>query len=97
MHDGPAFFKGFIPVSTVVWGGTGRRRLGGIGGVELEPGLEIADASLQFGDPSLERVEHGQDGSLGFRWDGVPERFRDGRLGDHANNTTELLYKRFGP
>jgi hypothetical protein len=77
--------------------GIGRRRLGGIGGVELEPGLEVADALLQFGDPSLERVEHGQDGSLGFRWDGVPECFRDGRLGDHANNTTELLCKRFGP
>jgi len=34
--------------------GIGRRRLGGIGGVELEPGLEIADALLQFGDLSLE-------------------------------------------
>jgi hypothetical protein len=34
--------------------GIGRRRLGGIGGVELEPGLEIADALLQFGDPSPE-------------------------------------------
>jgi hypothetical protein len=77
--------------------GIGRRRLGGIGGVELEPGLEIAVTSLQFGDPSLEGVQHGQDGHLGFRWDGVPERFRDGRLRDHASNTTKLLYKRFGP
>jgi hypothetical protein len=77
--------------------GIGRRGLGGIGGVELEPGLEIANALLQFGDLSLERVEHGQDGSLRFRWDGVPEPFRDGRLRDHANNTTELLCKRFGP
>ena len=34
--------------------GIRRRRLGGIGGIELEPGLQIADALLQFGDPSLE-------------------------------------------
>ena len=77
--------------------GIGRRRLGGIGGIELEPGLQIADALLQFGDPSLEGVQDGQDGDLGFRWDGVPERFRDGRLRNHAKDTTKLLYKRFDP
>ena len=69
--------------------GIGRRRLGGIGGVELEPALEIANTLLEFGDPSLEALEHGQDGKLGFRGDGVPESFRDRRLKDHANNTTE--------
>ena len=31
--------------------GIGRRGLGGIGGIELEPGLEIADALLQFERP----------------------------------------------
>jgi hypothetical protein len=77
--------------------GIGRRRLGGIGGVELEPGLKIADALLEFNDPSLEGVQHGQDGGLGLRRDGVPERCRDGRSRDHANNTTEPLYKRFDP
>jgi hypothetical protein len=76
--------------------GIGRRRLGGIGGVELEPGLEIAEALLQFRDPSREGVQQGQDGNLGFRWDGVPERCRDGRPRDHDNNTTDLLYKKFG-
>ena len=69
--------------------GIGRRRLGGIGGVELEPALEIANTLLEFGDPSLEGLQHGQDGNLGFRWDGVPEWFRDRRLRLHANNTTE--------
>jgi hypothetical protein len=69
------------PLPTGGWGGRlalepdgiGRRRLGGIGGIELEPGLDIAESLLEFGDPSLEGVEHGQDGNLGFRWDGVPE------------------------
>src|SRR3954471_11550468 len=59
--------------------GIGRRGLGGIGGIELEPGLEIADALLQFEDPSVDGVQDGQDGDLGFRWNGVPERFSDGR------------------
>ena len=75
----------------------GRRGLGGIGGVELEPGLEIADALLQLSDLLSERVEDGQDGDLGVRWDSVPERSRDGRLKDHARDTTKLLYKRFDP
>jgi hypothetical protein len=60
--------------------GIGRRRLGGIGGVELESGLKIADTSLQFSNLSLEGVHQGQDGDLGFRRDGVPERCGDGRL-----------------
>ena len=46
--------------------GIGRRRLGGIGGIELEPGLEIADALLQFSDPSLDGVQDGQDGDSGL-------------------------------
>ena len=49
----------------------------------------IANTLLEFGDPSLEGLQHGQDGNLGFRWDGVPEWFRDRRLRLHANNTTE--------
>ena len=75
----------------------GRRGLGGIGGVELEPGLEVADPALQFRDPSLEGVHQGQDGGLSLRRDGIPERSGDGRLRDHANNTTGPLYKLFGP
>jgi hypothetical protein len=77
--------------------GIGRRGLGGIGGIELEPGLEIADTLLEFGDPSLEGVQDGQDGNLGFRWDGVPERFRDGRLRNHAKDITKSLHKWFDP
>ena len=55
------------------------------------------NALLQFGDPSLEGVQDGQDGNLGFRWDGVPERFRDGRLRNHAKGITKSLYKWFDP
>jgi hypothetical protein len=77
--------------------GVGRRRLGGIGGIELEPGLEIADPLLQLGDPRLVRLQDNQDGGLGLRRHRIPERFRDGRLSDHDNDITKLLYKRFDP
>jgi hypothetical protein len=77
--------------------GIGGRRLGRIGGIELKPRLQIADALLQLSDPSLVRIQDGQDGDLGFRRDGAPECFTDGRLGNHANSITNLLYKRFDP
>lgn len=64
--------------------GIRRRRLGGIGGIELEAGLQIADALLQFNDPTGDGVQDGQDGGLGFRRHGLPERFSDGRLGHHT-------------
>jgi len=64
--------------------GIRRRRLGGIGGIELEAGLQITDALLQFGDPSGEGIQDGQNGGLGFRRHGLPERFSDGRLGYHT-------------
>jgi hypothetical protein len=93
------------PFSTGGWGGrlafqsdgVGRRGLGGIGGIALQAGLQIADAALQLGDPSGEGVKDGQEGKLGFQWDGLPQRFRDGRLRDHAYDTARLLHKRFGP
>jgi hypothetical protein len=51
--------------------GIGSRRLGGIRGVELEPGFEIVDPPVLFVDPQIpldyparERAEHGQDGGL---------------------------------
>jgi hypothetical protein len=37
--------------------GIGGRRLGGVGGVELQPSLEIAESLLQFSDPCVERVQ----------------------------------------
>src|SRR5262249_1405513 len=36
-----------------------RRRLGGVGGIELEPGLKIADAGFQGGDLSREGIPSG--------------------------------------
>jgi hypothetical protein len=76
--------------------GIGRRRLGGVGGVELEPGLEISDTSLQFGDPSLVCVPDREDGGLSLKRDGAPERFRDGRRKGHDTVSTQLVHKRFG-
>jgi hypothetical protein len=77
--------------------GIGGRRLGRIGGIELQPRLQIADALLQFGDPPRVRIQDSQEGNLGFRRDSAPERFRDGRLRNHAEGITRLLYKRFDP
>jgi len=93
------------PLATRGWGGrlpleangVGGGRLGGVGGIELEAGLKVPDALLQFSDPSVEGVQDGQDGSLGFRRHATPERFRDGRSRVHSVNTTRALYKLFDP
>ena len=50
-----------------------RGRLGGVGGVELESGLQITDSGFQLGDPSGERIPSGQEGGLSLRRHGVPE------------------------
>ena len=76
--------------------GIGRGGLGGVGRVELEPGLEVADASLQFGDPFLVCLQDRQESGLSLRWDGVPEGFWDGRRKRHDTDTTQLVHKRFG-
>ena len=60
-----------------------------LGGVELELALSDRQHVVESGDLFLEALQHGQDGNLGFRWDGVPEWFRHRRLRLHANNTTE--------
>jgi hypothetical protein len=49
------------------------RGLGRIGGVELEPSLQVGDSLLQLGDPSPEGLHDCQNGRLGFRRYGVPE------------------------
>src|SRR5262249_36941245 len=57
-----------------------RGRLGGVGGVELEPGLKIAGSGFQLGDSSGEGIPGGSEGGLSLRRHGVPEWFRDRRL-----------------
>src|SRR5207302_319882 len=57
--------------------------LGGVGGVELEPGLEIAHRGLQLGDPILQRFPGIPKGGLGVGGYGVPEWFRDRKLLAH--------------
>jgi hypothetical protein len=64
--------------------------LGRIGGIEVEPGLQLGDPSLQSGEGIPKR-------GLGCGRDGVPERFRDRRMRAHIADTTELLYKEFNP
>jgi len=51
-----------------------------MGGVERQPGLERSDRRLLLVDPVPERIEDGQEGILGFRRGGIPERFTDRRL-----------------
>jgi hypothetical protein len=77
--------------------GIRRRGLGGIGGIELQPRLQIADASLQLSDLPSERIHDGQDGGLRLRRDGVPEGFGDGRPRNHDKGITKSLNKRFDP
>ena len=57
--------------------------LGRIGGVELEPGLKIADLGFERGDPILERFPGVPEGGLGIRGHGAPEWFRDRKLVIH--------------
>ena len=52
-------------------------RLGGVGGIELEPGLEIAHCGLQFGDLILDGFPGVQERGLGVGGHGAPEWFRD--------------------
>jgi hypothetical protein len=56
------------------------RRLGRVGGIELEPSLEIAHRGFQLGDPILQGFPGSQEGGLGFRRHGVSERFRDRKV-----------------
>ena len=72
-------------------------RLGRIGGIEVEPHLQLGDRFLQLGDPSLQRAEDLQKGGLSLGRDGVPERFSDWRVRAHTVDTTQLLYKVFDP
>jgi hypothetical protein len=74
--------------------GIGGGRLGGVGGIEPEPGLDIADSQFA-GDLQSDRVPDGQEVGLCFRWDGVPEWAREGRLRAHGSETKKLLSKRF--
>jgi hypothetical protein len=61
----------------------GGGRLGGVGGVESEPSLEITDRGLQCGDPILEGLPGAQEGGLGVGGHGVPEGLRDRNLMTH--------------
>jgi hypothetical protein len=69
--------------------------LGRVGGIEVEPRLQLGDSFLQVGDPLLQRSNDGLDGRLGFRRNGVPQGFRDRRVRAHTGDTTSLLYKLF--
>jgi hypothetical protein len=51
----------------------------------LEPGLEIADLGFQLGDPILEGFPGRQEGRLGVRGHGTPERLRDQKLVVHLH------------
>jgi hypothetical protein len=63
--------------------GIRRRGLGGVGGIEPEPGLEVRDPLVQLSDPAPERLEDGHEGRLRVRRYGIPEGFRDRKRGAH--------------
>jgi hypothetical protein len=69
-------------------GGIRRGWFRGVGGVLVEPGLQVSD-------PLLQRDDDGQDGRLGFRRYRIPERFGDRRMRAHTGDSTSLLYKMF--
>ena len=50
----------------------GRRGLGGVGGVELEPALEIAEPVLKAGEPLLVALDQREDRRLDFRRGRLP-------------------------
>jgi hypothetical protein len=82
--------RGGRPPLELYGGRVGRGRLGGVRGVLIEQGL-------QGDDPLLQRGDHGQEGHLGFRRYGAPERFGNRRVRAHTAASTSLLYKKFGP
>ena len=48
-----------------------------------QPAAQVGILCLQVGDPLLEGGDEGQDGGLGLRRDGLPERCGDRRSGGH--------------
>ena len=77
--------------------GIRRRGFGGVGGIELQPGLKISDALLQFSNSPVNSVQDSEDGGLGLGRNGVPEWFKDRRSRAHTGDITKSLYKLFGP
>jgi hypothetical protein len=82
--------RGRRPPLKLDGGRIGGGRLGRIGGVEVEPRLQLGDASLQRSEGVPKR-------SLGIGRNGVPERFTDWWMRAHTTDTTLLLYRLFGP
>jgi hypothetical protein len=66
-----------------------------MGGVEVEPRLQLGDRLLQLGDPSLQRAEALQKRGLSLGRDGVPERLRNWWVRGHPVDSAQLLYKVF--
>jgi hypothetical protein len=71
-------------------GRIGRGRPGRVGGVLIE-------SRRQVSYPLLTRDDDSQDGRLGFRWDGVPQRFGYRRVRAHTADSTSLLNKEVEP
>jgi hypothetical protein len=63
----------------------GRRRLGGVGGVLVEPLLECGHLVVKFLKALLVPLDKSQDGCLGIGRDLLPQLSRDRRNGRHAN------------
>src|SRR5262249_29844639 len=66
-------------------GRVGRRRLGGVGGVLVEPLLEISHLLVKFLKALLVALDKSQDGCLGNGRNLVPQFSRDRRNGRHTS------------
>ena len=55
----------------------GRRRLGRVRRIQLEPCFEVADPGFQLGDPLLHRAKHGCERRLGVGCNLLPEFVRN--------------------
>ena len=73
--------------------GIRRRGLGGVGGIEVEPGLEVGNPLVQLSDPTPERLKDGHEGRLASECSVFPERFRDRKRGARTQGLHSLEKK----
>jgi hypothetical protein len=69
----------------------GRGRLGGVGGVELQSGLEVADAGFELGDVLEMALNQDEDRRLDLGRGAAPKRIRERRRGCHLSKIVSWL------
>jgi hypothetical protein len=62
----------------------GRRRLGAVGGVLVEAGLQVLDLLIQLGNLPFQAIDHGPDDGTGLLRKTVPDVLRNRGRAVHA-------------